>query len=148
MFGTLSSGQILRLGVVALLAAVISCSNSKVPPKVELSEAKVTITDTRNATVSVNYKFIEGRPRAGQWYKLDAMFYGEGTSQGFSVYSGDASGLSAKGSFQKDWNNPPPYPAWKSGETLRYDITIYEGPSERSKLIGISNELKGEVKVP
>ncbi|HEX4609821.1 MAG TPA: hypothetical protein VH092_16605 [Urbifossiella sp.] len=150
MIGKLGPGRSLTAGVVALVAAVSACSDRTPagPPKVELSEGKVTITSPRKATASVRYKFTQGRPRAGQWYKLYLSVTAEGNNRGFNLYSGDAGGLSAEGTLEHECTIDPPGTAWKPGETVKYDFTLYEGPSKDARLTGISNRIEGQAQVP
>jgi hypothetical protein len=147
---TLRCGRGSAFAILAL-AATSGCSNSdvKVPPKVELSDLKVSFSGTRNATASVHYRFVQGRARPGKWYKVKLSITAEGNNRGFDLYSGDASGLSTEGTLNKECTIDPPGMAWKSGETVKYRIVCYEGASKDApEFKGISNAPDGQGQIP
>lgn len=150
MFRTSSFGRSLKAGVVAVVVAFTACADQtpKGPPRVELSDGKVTIANPRSATGSVRYRFTQGRPRTGQWYRLSLTILAEENNRGFDLYSGDASGLSTDGTFEKEVTIDLPGKPWTAGETVKWQITLYEGPSKNGQLIGVSNRIEGQAQVP
>ena len=152
MLWTPNFARSLGWGIVALGAAVAGCADQtpKGPPKVELSEGKVTISSTTNAVGCVRYRITQGRLRDKHWYRLTLSILAEGNNRLFDLYTGEASGLSTEGTVQNDCTIAPKQKAWVPGETVKYQFTLYEYESKdpRSRGFAVSNQLVGQTQVP
>jgi hypothetical protein len=145
-----SGGRGLGFTVLVLAAATTACTDAdpKVPPTAELSDFKLTIADTRHATATVHYRFTKGRPRPGKWYKVQLSITAEMNNRGFDLFAGEASSLATEGTLSQECTIDPPGKAWKPGETVKYQIALYEGFSKDDRYKSISNVLDGQAQVP
>jgi hypothetical protein len=129
------------LAATGLMPAGCKKSSSAGPePRVELSDAKVTLTGPMAWKASVKYRFVQGRPSAGFWYRCDVnASYGPGKAGIAALLDSEGNGLQPEGVLEKDFGLYKPV---EKGDVFTYEIVMTGGPN-RQQLSPISNVLKG-----
>jgi hypothetical protein len=93
--------------------------------RVELSEPKVTMIDSRRFRVSVQYRFTGGQPRAGVSYVVFATLkHGEDLGMAAEIGKQDGASLKSAGILESESSLFHPAP---EGATVSYELTMHAG---------------------